>query len=264
MRASHTFAALALCAAALPASTAAADETALGSAPTTATVVGHARTISFSGGLGGGGTRPLEGLTVSVRDAGVAATTAADGGVRLENAPLGGQHVVVEGPGFEPESEYLDLTPGSLHTLTLVRVGACPEGEACLLAADAVVEIAVEPFERQAERVVALWLHDGSTVQYPVPASASWPQTFVIGSGDAALTVEIYEEQNVFSAMRYARVTDAAGHVLVDTLATHLKDGVMPGCSEACVRDHATIREIRFAASTVGNPAALCEPQICP
>lgn len=230
----------------------------------TVTLSAAAHHIAFGASLTGDAATPIADITIAVDGGDPIARTNGNGRARFDVVRGGSATVTVGGGRFEASTETLDLAPGTLHTVALVEVGACPPGEACLLSADAVVELAVEPFERTGDVVVELLMRDGTTLETPVPMPIVAPHTFSATMGQHTITVDLRLERNVFSSMWYARAVADPGGLLVDDVVAHIDPWSMPGCAELCTSNHPAIRQIRFARSNIGDPTALCEPRICP
>ncbi len=249
--------ALALC----PAVPAIAQEPATDDqAPGTVTLTGVARTLTLTGAA----ARPISGVEVRIEDTELSARSDAEGRFTVDEVPVGPRAVIIDALGFERGRLSIDVQPGAVYAQSLIEYGACPEGETCLVAADAVVEFTAQPAARAGEFVMQIVLPDGTTREAALPGPFDLPWSGTVQLGNIELNVRLYEEHGRLTTMWYADVTTPDGEVVSDGLVTHLEPGVMPGCSERCSAQRDLIREVRFARSSVGDPTALCEPQICP
>lgn len=234
-------------------------------APDTFRVSGIVRGLSP---WGLGGDRALSGATISVGsgeggEGPRSVTTGPDGRFALDDVPGGEVTFTVEHPRFETESLVVTAAPGRLYTRGMVEQGACPPGESCLLAADAVIELAVEPFERAGDVVLEVVFPDGATAAVAFLPPDPPGSTVMVVVGSLELLAEVRVESGGLLPSRILSVRTATGEPLAEGRLGFTGDGEMPGCSELCSLLPEVAREVRVASSRVGDPTALCEPAAC-
>ena len=200
-------------------------------------------------------------LNVCVEGSEICGTTDAYGRASLPDVPVGELTVVVESSRFETERLTFEARPGTMAGSGMVHRGSCPPGAACMMAADAFIEVAAAAADvsRSGPTVVRVIRRDEADVTIWFSPTA---EEAGVTLSEEGLTIQVVPVRDRFSTVWEVSVMRGADVIVSGEL--YGLDAVPAGCETLCPATNGSeVVRAEFARSTIGNPLSLCSVDAC-
>ena len=204
----------------------------------------------------------IPGATVSVGE--TSCTTDAEGRCVLSGLTPGSATLEMSIPNCVPETGEFELVPGLHEVVTFVERDTCPEGMACLVQADAYLELHIAASDERARLgtyVVGVVAQDGTVTAM---SAGPWSTNIVeFEAGGAPFTLRFHRTPGAFGDRVEAVVTGADRLPVLEGGLFGYDESTSPGCETLCASPGAGFVAIHFAHSWLGDPLGLCQPASC-